>query len=280
MSENIHYIIYKIKNLSAYSEKSMKKTTSAIYASASLFAFAMAANGAQINTYDSPMIEGNQALIESQLGWVTPNMNMDPTKFSTGALNFTEIFGADFDPNLHDVKVITLSKDFGIRGQDLGVFNGVGTSDAMHLVRDGYSGYIGSESYITYDTGEGIGLAAYSAYLNKTYEIFGDSNTAFAWATQDVSTLFYEENDGRVELVNRDVKTLILGFEDSNGIWDWDYNDVIFAIQVVAKDQAGLSFDYKNQAPAGQPMPGVMASAVIALAAIGLWTKRRKPSRA
>lgn len=238
----------------------MKKyiATSAILTSALLL------QAAEISSYDSALIGENADTMSK----VSEAVNFNTGNWNKSALNFNEVFGVDFDATTHELKVVTLATNFGIQGQSLGIINSIGAEGAMHTVYDSYAGYTGQESYISYADGESFNFQAYSQGVDRTYDLFGASNEVFSWTTAEIDTWFYDASGA---LVNDKVTTLLVGFEDSHGVWDWDYNDVIFAIQVVPVNQAGLS----TSTPSGQPLPGVLATLALGAAGLG-WLKRRK----
>lgn len=224
---------------------------------------ALSLKAAELNTYDSALISGNGE-VWSQ---VSQGVAGNASSWNKSALNFKEVFGVDFDATTQEIKVVTLSTNFGIQGQSLGIINSIGAEGAMHTVYDSYQGYTGQESYIKYNDGESFNFQAYSQGVDRTYDMFSASNEVFAWTTADIDTWYYDASGA---LVYGSVKTLLVGFEDSHGGWDWDYNDVLFAIQVVPVDQVG-----KHNSPSGQPLPGLLATLALGAASFA-WFKRRQ----
>ncbi len=247
----------------------MKKTAISLFVIATL-----ALNAAQMTTTQTPLIAENDAIMRELFTGIDDSGAS--STWGTTRLNMSEVFGVDFDSGKYDVRVVALSTNFGIQGQNLGVFNAYGVEGSMTQVPDGYRSYEGQESFISYAEGEAPSFLAYSALLDKTYNLMDNSNGIFGWEETSVSTWYYETDaDGVVQLKQSDLKTLLVGFEDSNGIWDWDHNDLIWAVQIVEKDQAGLASKYTSQ-PSGQPLPGVLACLFAAAIALPAYARIKK----
>ncbi len=232
-----------------------------------LAAFCGMTNAATMVTYDTPVIAANKDLISSQLSWLTHDL---PESWNTSKINFSSVFGVEFDASLYDLKVIELGSNFGMSGNtNLNVINAYGVAGSMQEVHSGVSYYTGTESYITYDLGEPVSLLAHSHVFNQDYDVFNSNTPSFTWTTTELETQRYVEKDGQRVLVTDTLTTLLVGFDDSPGIWDNDFNDLILGIQLVSK----------NASPSGQPLPGVMAALLLGggtLAAL----KRRKTNAA
>ncbi len=229
-----------------------------------LVAFCGTMNAATMVTYDTPMIAANKDLISSQLSWLTHDL---PENWNTSKINFSSVFGTEFNASLYDVKVVQLGANFGMSGGvNLNRDNAYGVAGSMQQVHSGVSTYTGIESYITYDMDEPLSLLAYSHVFNQSYDIFNNTTPSFTWTTADLETQYYTEIDGQRVLVTDTLTTLLVGFDDSPGIWDNDFNDLILGIQLIPK----------SASPSGQPLPGVMAALLLGGGTLAAIKRRRQ----
>ncbi len=232
---------------------------------AAIAAFCGISNAATMVTYDKPMIAANEYLMSSQLSWLTHAI---PETWSTSKINFSNVFGVNFDASAYDVKVMLLGSNFGMSGNtNLNRYNAYGVEGSMNQVHSGVSYYTGMESYITYDAGEALSLIAFSHVFQESYDIFNYNTPSFTWTTTELETQYYTNRNGQQVLVTDMVTTLLVGFDDSPGIWDNDFNDLILGIQLIPKNDA-------SAAPSGQPLPGVVAA--LALGFVGLSARAKK----
>ncbi len=234
---------------------------------AALAAICFTTNAATMVTYDKPMIAANEYLMSSQLSWLTHAM---PESWSTSKINFSNVFGVDFDAGAYEVKVMLLGSNFGITadGTNVNRYNAYGVEGSMNKVLSGVSYYTGMESYITYDAGEALSLLAFGHVFEETYDIFNNNTPSFTWTTTELETQYFTNKNGQQVLVTDTLTTLLVGFDDSPGIWDNDFNDLILGIQIIPQ----------NAAPSGQPLPGVVAALLLGSGVVAF--KRKKMNTA
>ncbi len=231
-----------------------------------LAVFCGTANAATMVTYGTPVIAANKDLISSQLGWLTHDV---PESWNTSKINFSSVFGVEFNSSLYDVKVILIGSNFGMTGNtNLNVDNAYGVAGSMEQVHSGVSTYTGTESYITYDVNEPVSLLAHSHVFNTDYDVFNNNTPSFSWTTTELETQYFTEINGERVLVTDMLTTLLVGFDDSPGIWDNDFNDLILGIQLIPKS--------RNSAPSGQPLPGALAALFLSGGTLAVLRRRKK----
>ncbi|MDR0932713.1 MAG: DUF4114 domain-containing protein [Victivallales bacterium] len=241
----------------------MKKNLALMIA---LVAFCGAVNAATMVT--SPASQSSQNLLLSQLSSLTQDT---PVSWDTSKINFGSVFGNAFNPGTQELRVTLLGANFGINadGSINPTSNGYGVGGDMYSVAAGSTGFSGMDSYISFDAGESVSLLLHSDVLGQDFNVFGENNGSFAWDTTDLLTEYYKDG----QLVSESMKTLLVGFDDSPGMWDNDFNDLILAIQVVPK---GANAGAGAAGPSGQPLPGVMAALLLGGGALAIANRRRK----